>query len=109
MGRFSLLDKVLIPNYDDRDEITPGEVEFDYEKCTGCSVCVQACPADAILFEEKKPRLKPREANECMACGDCVAICPEGAVRLKKGYNFTKYFRTIDQGALTAPRLFEDE
>jgi heterodisulfide reductase subunit A-like polyferredoxin len=109
MGRFSLLDKVLIPTYDDREQITPGEVEFDYEKCTGCSICVQACPADSIVFEEKKPRLKPREANECMACGDCVAICPEGAIRLRKRYNFTKYFRTIDQGALTAPRLFKEE
>ena len=109
MGRFSFLDKILIPTYDDRDQIVCGDVAFDYDKCIGCSLCVEACPADSMLFEEKKPRLKTGAANECMGCGDCVAICPEGAIRLVKSYNFTKYFRTIDQGTLTAPRLFEDD
>jgi len=109
MGRFSFFDKLLIPTVDDRDEITLGEVEFDYEKCSACSLCVQACPADTLLFEDKKPKLKTGQKNECMACGDCVAICPEGAIRLTKSYNFSKYFRTVDHGALTAPRLFEDD
>jgi formate hydrogenlyase subunit 6/NADH:ubiquinone oxidoreductase subunit I len=109
MGRFSFFDKLLIPTVDDRDEITTGEVEFDYEKCSACSLCVEACPADSILFEEKKPRLKTGVMNECMACGDCVAICPEGAIRLIKSYSFSKYFRTVDHGALQAPRLFEDD
>jgi formate hydrogenlyase subunit 6/NADH:ubiquinone oxidoreductase subunit I len=109
MGRFSLLDRILIPTYDDRDQITPGEVVFDYGKCTGCSICVEACPADTILFEDKRPHLKPRETNECMSCGDCAAICPEGAIRISKKYRFTKYFKTIDQGELQAPRLFEED
>ena len=109
MARFSLLDKVLIPTVDDRDQIATGEVQFDYDKCSACAICVEACPADTILFEEKKPRLKPGLKNECMACGDCVAICPEGAIRLTKSYRFTQYFKTIDQGALTPPRLFEDD
>jgi formate hydrogenlyase subunit 6/NADH:ubiquinone oxidoreductase subunit I len=109
MARFSFLDKFLIPTVDDRDQIGTGEVQFDYDTCSACSLCVEACPADSILFEDKKPRLKPGKTNECMACGDCVAICPEGAIRLTKSYRFTKYFRTIDQGALTAPRLFEND
>ncbi len=109
MARFSLLERILIPTVDDRGEIASGEVEFDYEKCTGCSLCVQACPADTLLFEEKKPLIKQGKKNECMACGDCVAICPEGAIRLTKSYRFSKYYRTIDQGALTAPRLFDKD
>ena len=109
MARFSLLDKVFIPTVDDRDQISSGEVAFDYEKCSGCSLCVQACPADTILFEDKQPLLKVGKKNECMACGDCVAICPEGAIRLTRSYRFTKYFRTIDQGALTPPRLFDED
>ena len=109
MGQFSFLDKILIPTVDDRNEITTGEVEFDYDKCSACSLCVEACPADTLLFKDKKPLLKHGKKNECMACGDCVAICPEGAIRLTRGYCFTKYFRTIDQGALTPPRLFEED
>lgn len=109
MARFSFLDKILIPTVGDRDQIACGEVEFNYDKCNACSICVEACPADSILFDGKRPRLKPRETNECMACGGCVAICPEGAVRLRKGYRFAKYFRTIDQGTLRGPRLFQDD
>jgi Fe-S-cluster-containing hydrogenase component 2 len=109
MARFSLFDKLLIPTVDDRCEIESGEVEFDYGKCSGCSLCVQACPADTLLFQDKKPLLKQGKNNECMACGDCVAICPEGAIRLTRSYRFTKYFLTIDQGALTPPRLFGED
>ncbi len=109
MAQFSFLDKLLIPTVDDRDQIQSGEVIFDYDKCSGCSLCVEACPADSLLFKEKKPLMKTGPANECMGCGDCVAICPEGAIRLTKSYNFSKYFRTVDHGALQAPRLFEDD
>ena len=109
MGRFSFLEKILIPTYDDTNQIRPGDVEFDYEKCSGCSICVEACPADSLLFKDKKPTLKPPDENECIACGDCVAICPEGAIRVTSGYRYTKYFRTIDQGDPKAPRLFEDD
>ncbi len=109
MAEFSLLEKILIPTYNDPAQIAAGEVEFDYEKCSGCSMCVEVCPADSILFENKKPSLKPSGQNECIACGDCVALCPEGAIRVTKGYRYTKYFRTIDQGAPKPPSLFADD
>ena len=109
MGRFSFLEKVLIPTYNDPAQIAAGGVEFDYEKCSGCSICVEACPADSLVFEDKKPYLKPSGANECIACGDCVAICPEEAIKVTRGYRYTKYFKTIDQGELKPPRLFDDE
>lgn len=109
MARFSFLDKLLIPTVNDRDQITTGEVVFDLDKCSSCSLCVEACPADTLLFVEKKPQLKTGVANECMACGDCVAICPEAAIRLTRSYQFSKFYRTVDQGALSAPRLFEDD
>ena len=109
MGRFSILEKILIPTYNDPDEIAAGTVEFDYEKCSGCSICVEACPADSIVFQDKKPYLKPKGVNECIACGDCVAICPEGAIHVTRGYRYTKYFKTVDHGALSAPRLFDKD
>jgi formate hydrogenlyase subunit 6/NADH:ubiquinone oxidoreductase subunit I len=109
MGKFGFLERILIPTYNDPAQIEPGAVEFDYDKCSGCSMCVEACPADSIVFQDKKPYLKPGGANECIACGDCVAICPEGAIRVTKGYRYTSYFKTIDQGDLQAPRLFEEE
>ena len=50
MARFSVLERILVPTYDDPNEMTPGQLAFDYEKCGGCSLCVQACPAQAHEF-----------------------------------------------------------
>lgn len=109
MARFTVLERILVPTYDDPDQMTPGTVEFDHENCTGCSLCVQACPADSISFKDKKPYLRPPGENQCVACADCVAICPRDAVRLTSGYRFTQYFKTIDQRELRRPRLCADE
>ncbi len=109
MRRFSLLEKIVVPTYDDPDQIAAGTVEWDYDKCTGCSLCVQACPADSIVLKDKRPVLKPAGENECIACGDCAAICPEGAIRVSKGYYYTHYFKTIDQGSPQPPRLFAED
>jgi len=105
MAKFNVREKVIIPTYNDPDQVMAGEVVFDYEKCTGCTTCSQACPADSILMEEKKPRMKARGQNECIACGACIAICPEGAIRLKSTPVYTGYFKTIDQGKVEPPRL----
>lgn len=106
MGRLSFFEWILIPTYEDPKHAQMGEVEFEYEKCSGCPICVEICPADSLLFKDGRPNLKPPEENKCIACGDCVAICPGDAIRLTSGYHFTKYFKTIDQGELKAPRLF---
>ena len=109
MRRFSFFEKILIPTYEDPNQIKPGAVEFDHEKCNGCSICVEACPANSLVRRGEKAYLKPSEENACIACGDCVAICPGDAIRLTSSYHFTKYFKTIDQGKLKAPRLFRDD
>lgn len=50
----------------------------DEEKCTGCNVCVEKCPVDAISMENEKARIN---MQECVRCGTCHSICPNGAVR----------------------------
>ena len=80
-----------------------GAVAIDAGRCSGCSLCVKVCPADAIVLVNKKSQVK--EAMECMACGDCVAVCPESAIFLVRNYRFRGYFKTIGHGDLTEPRL----
>lgn len=105
MARLSWREKLRVPTYGDPEQILAGEVAFDCDKCSGCGICAQACPAKAIVFENKRPGLKASSQNECIACGDCAAICPEGAIRVVRGYSYTGFYKTIDHGDIQPPRL----
>lgn len=50
------------------------------KKCTGCKVCVEHCPANALTMEGKYPKLnKPA----CISCFCCIELCTERAYKLK--------------------------
>jgi ferredoxin len=47
------------------------------DKGSECAICVNACPADAIDFEEDGgPRLVTHDGDICVKCGLCLRICP---------------------------------
>ncbi len=51
------------------------------EKCTGCTLCVKACPFDAIRIVEKKAVI---DLNKCTICGACKDACKFKAVLIEK-------------------------
>jgi len=105
MRKISFSDWWAIPLYNNPTQASPGQVEIDPEKCTGCGLCVKACPADALVLEDKPVKMQPLGINECMGCGDCMPICPADAMTLVKGNEFTGYYKTIDRDQLDFPRL----
>ena len=52
---------------------------IDEQKCSGCGLCVKACPVEAITFMGKrKPVVLDQE--KCIKCGSCYDVCKLDAV-----------------------------
>ena len=56
-------------------------IQIIIEKCTGCTLCVKACPFDAIRIMDKKAVI---DLNKCNLCGACVPACKFKAILLEK-------------------------
>jgi NAD-dependent dihydropyrimidine dehydrogenase PreA subunit len=61
---------------------------FDANSCSGCGVCSEACPAQAL-----RPGFPPELSQEaCIRCYCCQELCPAGAVRVSSR-RLLGYFR----------------
>ena len=55
---------------------------IDREACSGCGICVDWCPTDAIALDADG--LAQRDESACLGCGVCARFCPEEAIVLKE-------------------------
>lgn len=53
---------------------------IDEHNCIGCTLCIQACPVDAILGAAKQ--MHTVIAAACTGCELCVAPCPVDAIAM---------------------------
>lgn len=54
-----------------------GVFVVDADTCTGCMVCVAACPHE-VMFEQKHSDVPVK----CSLCGECARTCPRDAIVL---------------------------
>jgi electron transport complex protein RnfB len=54
---------------------------IDESLCIGCTLCIQACPVDAILGAAK--HMHTIIAQECTGCELCLPPCPVDCIRME--------------------------
>ena len=54
---------------------------IDETTCIGCTLCIQACPVDAIVGAAKQ--MHTVIAAECTGCELCVAPCPVDCIDMQ--------------------------
>jgi len=59
--------------------LEPVRATINQEQCSGCRICNNLCPFNAILFHEDRMVSEVNPAL-CQGCGTCVAACPAGAI-----------------------------
>jgi len=72
-----------------------GKIEYDKEKCIGCKLCVNICPAKAIEFlpEEKKIKIK---VSRCCFCSLCNDVCPTNCLTMGKEFLLSNWDKEAD-------------
>ncbi|NLN75424.1 MAG: electron transfer flavoprotein subunit alpha [Armatimonadetes bacterium] len=55
-------------------------IKVDPTKCNGCTLCVKACPVDAI---EVKDKLAVIDLDKCTLCSACVSACRFKAISIE--------------------------
>jgi heterodisulfide reductase subunit A len=81
-----------------RGKISPEAITsfVNEEKCSGCGVCVELCPYQALEF---LPRDGKRVSHVitalCKGCGTCGAACPSGAISINH-YRDEQIFAQIE-------------
>lgn len=53
------------------------------QNCTGCTLCSQHCPADAIPMTPYRRHVI--DNRTCTCCDTCKQLCPEQAIEIKSG------------------------
>ena len=81
------------------------------EKCTGCGLCVKACPNKLISIEkadipviisckniEKGAVTRKKCSSGCIACTKCVRECPEKAITMENNLAVIDYSKCVGCG-----------
>ena len=81
------------------DVRSPGIAVIDEEACIGCTLCIEACPVDAIVGAARL--MHAVIAAECIGCKLCVPPCPVDCITMVE----TGKLLTSEERRLRAARV----
>jgi heterodisulfide reductase subunit A len=70
-----------VVSYIEQGELSlePVRASIESEMCSGCRICNDLCPFNAITFDEPL-MVSAINTALCQGCGTCVAACPAGSI-----------------------------
>jgi len=71
---------IILPADCAENSVTTLPCRVDEPKCTGCLLCVESCPHNAIRVVSSGETVRI-DYNWCRGCETCVAACPPKAIR----------------------------
>ena len=74
--------------------MAPAVALIDETRCIGCTLCIQACPVDAIIGGPK--RMHSVLASLCSGCELCLPPCPVDCIVMQPG---ARAWRATDAAA----------
>lgn len=53
-------------------------------QCRQCveAPCVDVCPVDAMIVDEKHGNVRKVDTEKCIGCGQCIEVCPHSPARV---------------------------
>ncbi len=79
-------------------------VVIDEQTCIGCTLCIQACPVDAILGAAK--HMHTVISSECTGCDLCIPPCPVDCIHVVAVQpTLTSWKWALPDAPHAAPRL----
>ncbi len=75
---------------------------INYEKCSGCGLCLNYCRFDAISSQNNRVIM---DEISCDGCFLCSRICPENAIKMVPNDKSRLYSGSFKNGRLVYGRL----
>jgi NAD-dependent dihydropyrimidine dehydrogenase PreA subunit len=76
------------------------KLSIDLKTCTGCGLCVLACPVDVIRMDAVSAKPVIAYARDCQVCYLCEDDCPTQSITLSHDISNSRRFSTYDEFGL---------